>query len=261
MGTTNIAWAQTSLNFLTWNCTPTSPGCAHCYAQELARKFPARANGGDFLATPALREKAWTEVRALDPGPCFVCSMSDLFHPDVPTRWIHRIFNTFSQRPDVTWLVLTKRIERAAALAPYLAYASNVWIGTTVESSDYLWRLDYLRGIKQAAGRFVSFEPLLGKIIFADIRGLDWIIVGGESGTKRRPYEKVWAEQLYQLSRWADVPFFYKQGSDRYPGRDRLLFGSEWNETPAAWHWTPGTHAPARVAEPVQLSVFAENGV
>jgi protein gp37 len=252
----NIGWTQGTWNPLMWNCTPTSPGCAHCYAMELARKFPARANGGDFLAKPALRESAWKEVKSLDPGPCFVCSMSDLFHPDVETRWIHRIFNTFSQRPDVTWLVLTKRIERAAALAPYLAWGPNVWIGTTVESQDYVWRLDYLRGITQAAGRFVSFEPLLGPIVAPDLGGIQWIILGGESGLKRRAFDKAWAKPLWNACLAHDTRFFFKQGSDRYPGRDRLLWGREWNETPEGWHWAP-EHAEAVARPPVQLELFA----
>lgn len=237
MGDSKIGWTQSTWNPVTWNCTPISPGCAHCYAHTLARKWPANANGGDFLHAPAIRETAWKEVKRLKPGPCFVCSMTDLFHDAIPQAWIHRVYNTFTQRPDITWLVLTKRIERAAALAPHLAYAPNVWIGTTVEGPDYLPRLDYLREITQAAGRFVSFEPLLGSVADADLTGLNWIICGGESGPKRRSFDHRWAFELAVLARAENIPFYFKQGSDRLPGRDRELLGRTFDEVPTGFHW------------------------
>ena len=252
MAETNISWAKSSWNPFRWNCTPVSPGCANCYAHDLTRRYPTNANEGNFLAPPALRENAWDELRKLNPGPVFVGSMSDTYHESVPDDWIHLIHNTARQYPHLTFLLLTKRIERAAAMAPVLDWPGNLWIGTTVESASYLWRLDYLRGITQAAGRFVSFEPLLGEVT-PDLTGIEWAIVGGESGMKRRAFDRAWLEPIYEACQEHGAAFFFKQGSDRLPGRDRWWKQREWNETP------PGIvveHAQQVEPETRQLALF-----
>jgi len=249
MGKTGIGWTNSSWNPYTWNCHKVSPGCKHCYMFAMARKL----QGLDATGAPKMRESAWSELDRLEPGPVFVNSMSDTYHPDAPVAWIHRIHNAARSRPHLTFLLLTKRIERTAALAPYLDWPTNLWIGTTVESADYLWRLDYLRAIRQAAGRFVSFEPLL-EPVRPDLVGLDWMIVGGESGPDRRIFSKWWARDLCWLAHDRNIPFFFKQGSAYAPGQDRLLDGIEYSEVPSSWSWTPGHGARATSVQ--QLSLF-----
>lgn len=255
MAETSIAWAKNSWNPLSWNCTPIGPECAHCYAMELAGRYAQNAHEGRFGATPVLREKAFAELSKLKPGPTFVCSMSDLFHKDVPAAWIHRILNSARSYPHLTYLCLTKRIERARGLAPYLDWGKT-WIGTSVGHESSLWRLDDLRTIHQAAGRFVSFEPLIGPLAPVNLDGIDWVIVGGESGTKRRTFQRSWVEPIFEEAQRRGIPFFFKQGSGRYPGDDRMFHGQEWNEVPAAFDWQAEIkHAPV-VITPVQLALF-----
>jgi protein gp37 len=262
MSKSNIGWTESTCNFYTWNCTPMSPGCAFCYARSLAALRPRNAHQGDFLAPPALRENAWKELPRLKPGPVFVNSMSDTYHEAVPLAWIHRIHNTARQYPRLIFLLLTKRIERAAALAPYLDWPPNLWIGTTVENADYLWRLDYLRSITEAAGRFVSFEPLLDypPLLKDGLAGIEWVIVGGESGPKRRPFQPDWARRIKLAADHAGIPFFYKQGSALWPGQDRILDGRTWDGVPAGWGWQPEHAEPPRPTGLVQLPLFAGDG-
>lgn len=233
MSETNIGWTKYSWNPYTWNCNKVSPGCKNCYMFSMARNL----KGQDAAGAPSWRESAMKELRKFEAGPVFVNSMSDTYHEGAKIAWVHRIHNTARLHPHLTFLLLTKRIERAAALAPYLDWPPNLWIGTTVENADYLWRLDYLRSITQAAGRFVSFEPLLGSVPMPNLAGIEWVIVGGESGVDRRAYDRRWAFTIYAAARRHRAAFFYKQGSARQPGRDRLLYGREWNEVPASWNW------------------------
>lgn len=263
MSETNIEWASHTLNFYNWACTKVSPGCKNCYAQTMAKRY-----GRDFDSPPIWRGKnAMKELKNLPAGAVvFVNSMSDTYHERVPVQWIHSIHNAALLRPDVTFLILTKRIERAYSLSRFLAYPPNLWLGTSVESDEYLWRLDYLLEIP-AAGHFVSAEPLLSSIagikryLYIDIKGeqflptitrrhrwlsevhtfklaryrdhrLGWVILGGESGDQRRPFSQDWAREVRDLCVDADVPFMFKQGSSFKPGQDRLLDGRTWDETP-----------------------------
>ena len=201
MSKTTIEWASHTLNFYTWDCTKVSPGCQHCYMMELAKRRNKPLTG-----YPQWRgSNAFRELRALPPGSVvFVNSMSDTYHEHVPLAWVHSIHNAAAYlRPDVTFLLLTKRPERALALSPYLAWPQNLWVGTSVENDDYLWRLSYLIRIP-AAGRFVSAEPLIGSLRFGLetylTRGLGWVIVGGESGKDRRDFDKEWAKSVICVS-------------------------------------------------------------
>lgn len=157
---TNIQWASHTLNYYSWACTKVSPGCKNCYAKTLAERY-----GRNFDAPPQWRGKnAMRELRTMPAGSVvFVNSMSDTYHESAPVEWIHSIHNAALIRPDVTFLLLTKRPERAYGLSKYLAYPPNLWVGTSVESAEYLWRLEYLLAIP-AAGHFVSAEPLLGSL-------------------------------------------------------------------------------------------------
>jgi protein gp37 len=231
MGKTKIAWATKVLNFYTWNCNKVSPGCEHCYAEAQAKRW----NRPAFAGTPQWRESSDRDYLALRAGDIvFVNSMSDTFHKGVPDEWIHRIFDMAAEQSHVFYLLLTKRIERAAAMASSLHWADNIWIGTSVENEKYARRIDVLRQIP-AAGRFVSFEPLLDNVGDISLAGIDWAIVGGESGEHRREFDKAWAQHIRYVARRDGAAFFFKQGSDRYPGKDRLLNGREYNEFPPAF--------------------------
>jgi protein gp37 len=255
---TTIEWASHTLNYFSWACTKVSPGCKNCYAKALAERY-----GKDFNAPPQWRgANAMKELRALPAGAIvFVNSMSDTYHESVPAQWVHSIHNAALLRPDVVFLLLTKRPERALGLSPYLAYPPNLWVGTSVESEDYLWRLDYLLKIP-AAGHFVSAEPLLGRLPAlshylkpltslpgpVQRQALKWVIVGGESGTGRRPFYSAWAAEIQVMCAMNNVPFMYKQGSAFKSGQDRFLNGRTWDETP---------FAPYTPADPINIIASA----
>lgn len=237
MSETNIRWASHTLNYFSWACTKVSPGCKHCYAKTLAERY-----GKTFDVPPQWRGKnAIKELKSLPSGAVvFVNSMSDSYHESVPVQWIHDIHNAAAYiRPDVTFLLLTKRPERAYGLSQFLVYPRNLWVGTSVENSDYLWRLDYLLRIP-AAGHFVSAEPLLGSLTglspylraMPDRRALGWVIVGAESGANRRPFDVQWARELRDMSTANGVPFMFKQGSAFKSEQNRVLDGRTWDETP-----------------------------
>lgn len=242
MGKTNIGWCDYSLNFYTWDCNKTSPGCAHCYMMSLASRY-----GKPLVGRPQWRgAAAYKELRHIPSGATvFVNDMSDTYHESVPDKWIHAIHNAAAYlRPDLTFLLLTKRPERAYYMRHLLAWPSNLWLGTSVENADYLWRLDYLLKTP-AAGHFLSAEPLLGPLDLRFYLGrclrypdlgykhaLKWVIVGGESGSKHRPFDHAWAKSILHDCIDFGVPFFFKQGSAFKPGQDRKLSGWEWSQSP-----------------------------
>jgi len=224
MGKTSIAWCTHSLNFVKWYCTRISPGCKHCYMLELSARYPQAA-----ADTFVWRQKAMNELRALPKSAeVFVGDMYDLFHEDMPLRYLHWHFNALAMRPDVTFLLLTKRIERAYYLSPYLNWLPNIWLGTSVENADYTWRIDWLRRIP-AQHKYLSIEPLLGSLGEINLNGVDGVITGAESGTSRRPFDPQWAEDVRQIAMRDGAAFFHKQGSDRFPGNNRLLFGKTYD--------------------------------
>jgi len=213
--------------------SPVSPGCAHCYAEAQALRWNRTA----FAGAPKMRDRVAVlrEFLALRGGDIvFNNTMSDTFHEGVPDEWIQDIFSQCAEQPYVFHLFLTKRIERVVEMADRLTWAANIWIGTSVESARYAHRIDTLRQVP-SAGHFVSFEPLLGDVGPVSLEGIDWAIVGGESGEKRRPFDPAWARHIRDVARNSEASFFYKQGSARYPGKDRLLDGVEYNEFPPAF--------------------------
>lgn len=221
VGKTNIGWVDKALNWYTWNCNHVSPGCQHCYAEALALKF----NRPTFAGAPTWRVSAIRDYKALKVGESvFVNTMSDSFHEKAPVRYLHWIFQYAIERPDVQFLLLTKRVERAYYLAPYLPWAENIWLGTSVENADWAWRIEWLKRIP-ARHKFVSFEPLLGYVGDIDLTGIDQAITGGESGAQRRPFYSSFATQIRDICHRDGVSFFHKQGGHRYPGMDRLLDG------------------------------------
>jgi protein gp37 len=234
---TKIEWADETWNCIT-GCTPLSAGCANCYARKnalrmqgnpnpkIARKY---RNGFDLTVHPDYLDVPfhWKKQRRV-----FVNSMSDTFHRDVPVEFIRDLFDVITRCPQHIFQVLTKRADRLADLSEELPWPENLWIGTTVEDSDHLDRLDYLRRVPGAV-RFVSFEPLLSELPSVDLTGIHWVIVGGESGSKARQMDIQWARDLRDRSLELSIPFFFKQvgGRDKTKG-GRLLDGLKWNDYP-----------------------------
>lgn len=194
MAQSAIEWTDATWNPLT-GCSKVSPGCKHCYAERMAKRLklmgqPNYRNG--FALT--LHEHALDIPRRWkSPKTVFVNSMSDLFHVDVPLEFIQRVFRVMAETPQHRYQVLTKRANRLAELAPELPWSSNVWMGVSVENLKYADRIEYLRRAP-AAVKFLSCEPLLGPLPELDLTGIDWVIVGGESGPGARPMKGSWAD-------------------------------------------------------------------
>ena len=246
MAETSIEWTD-----VTWNpvagCTIVSPGCSNCYAMRMAARLNAmgqpkyfkltRKSGGRAVWTGRVRcDESALRLPAnwVKPRRVFVNSMSDLFHPDVPRAFIVRVWAVMAACHQHTFQILTKRPERMRELAEGLPFLANVWLGTSVESSEYLFRLDDLRAAR-AAVRFVSFEPLLGSVAGADLRGIHWAIVGGESGPRARPMDERWVEEIELACRTSAVAFFFKQwGGVNKKSAGREFKGDIIEEMPAA---------------------------
>jgi len=164
----------------------------------------------------------------------FVNSMSDLFHADVPDEYIHRVFEVMSKAYWHTFQVLTKRADRLQQLAAKLRWPSNVWMGVSVETEKYFWRIDRLATVP-AAVRFLSLEPLLGPLSNIPLNSIHWVIVGGESGPGARPMQREWVTSIRAQCRRAQVPFFFKQwGGVRKKKNGRLLNGRTYDALPVA---------------------------
>ncbi|WP_414472781.1 DUF5131 family protein [Microvirga sp. M2] len=234
----------------TWNpvagCTIVSPGCTNCYAMRMAARLQAmgqrkyagttRKTGGRYkwtgrivldygaLAVP----KAWHKGRRV-----FVNSMSDLFHEDVPLAFIQDVFAVMAATPQHTYQVLTKRADRLLELSPALTWPKNTWMGVSVENQDYLWRVDRLRQTN-AKVKFLSLEPLLGPLPGLDLTGIDWAIVGGESGPGARPIDPNWVRDIRDACLESGVAFHFKQWGGTVKSKTgRRLDGRTWDEWPA----------------------------
>ncbi|HXH23054.1 MAG TPA: phage Gp37/Gp68 family protein [Dehalococcoidia bacterium] len=208
--TTKIEWTEATWNPVT-GCTRVSPGCAHCYALTFAERFrgvPGHPyeNGFDLQLRP---ERLNQPLEWKKPKVIFVNSMSDLFHEEVPEDYIRQVFHVMKRADWHTFQVLTKRSKRLAELAPNLEWPSNVWMGVSVENQRWTSRIDDLRTVP-AAVRFLSCEPLLGPLEL-DLRDIDWVIVGGESGHRARRMRPEWAISIRDQCAATGVPFFFKQ--------------------------------------------------
>ena len=228
-----IEWTEATWNLVT-GCSKVSPGCKNCYAEKLALRLQAMGqanyvNGFEVTMHESALELplTWRKPRTV-----FVNSMSDLFHEKVPLEFIEKVFEVMRRASHHRFQVLTKRSKRLAELAPRLDWAPNIWMGVSVESQDWVHRIDDLR-MTQAAVKFISFEPLLGSVEGLDLAGIDWIIVGGESGPGARPMRKEWATQIRDVSIDNAVPFFFKQwGGTRKKQNGRQLEGEDWSQMP-----------------------------
>lgn len=229
----NIEWTE-----MTWNpvtgCTKISQGCKHCYAERMAKRLTAMGseryrNGFNITLHPDLVDvpRRWRLPRVV-----FVNSMSDLFHDDIPLAYIQRVFSTMRDCPHHTFQVLTKRGERLAEIAPYLPWPVNVWMGVSVEDSRVVDRVEHLQSVP-AVVRFLSLEPLIGPLESLPLEGIQWVIVGGESGPKARLMRKEWVASILRQCRAGKVPFFFKQwGGTRKDLTGRTLNGRIYDEMP-----------------------------
>jgi protein gp37 len=194
-----------------------------------------RRSGNRFVWTGKIRldEKTLDVPRQWNkPRRVFVNSMSDLFHEDVPDTFIARVWKVMNETPQHTYQILTKRPDRMAEIVMGYSVLPNVWLGTSVESRDFLERIDHLRKVP-AAVRFISFEPLLGSVAGADLAGIHWAIVGGESGPRARPMSEIWVREIESQCRDANVAFFFKQwGGKNKKKTGRLLSGRTFDEMP-----------------------------
>jgi protein gp37 len=228
-----IEWTNSTWNPVT-GCDKVSAGCAHCYAERFAERFRGVPNhpfkqGFDL--------KLWEDRIELPlswktPKVIFVNSMSDLFHKDVPIKFIQKVFNTMKQAHWHTFQVLTKRAERLEEVSPKLSWAPNIWMGVSVESDRFTYRIDHLRKTK-AHIKFLSLEPLLGPLPNLKLKGINWAIVGGESGPGARPMDGSWVLEIKRQCIGAKVPFFFKQWGGVWKKRNgRLLQGRTWDQMP-----------------------------
>ncbi|WP_373537718.1 DUF5131 family protein [Microcoleus sp.] len=227
---TGIEWTDRTWNPTT-GCDKVSPGCTHCYAEALTKRFHTNfPNGFDLtLHRNRLEEpKRWKK-----PSRIFVNSMSDLFHEEVPIDFLKEVFEVMRKTPHHIYQILTKRDKRLVELAPQLEWSDNIWMGVSVENQNYVHRVDSLRQV-DAKVRFLSCEPLLGPLQL-DLTGIHWVIVGGESGQKHRPMQVEWAQSIRDQCQEAGVAFFFKQWGGRTPkAAGRILDDKIWDEMPKA---------------------------
>ena len=233
-GLTSIEWTEASWNPVT-GCSKVSEGCRHCYAERLAGRLCSmglKTYRNGFLVT--LHQDALTiPLRWRKPRMIFVNSMSDLFHEEVPDEFIISVFDVMAEAPRHTFQILTKRPDRLLELHERLTWLPNVWMGVSVELEKHLCRIECLRKTA-AAVKFVSFEPLLGPVQGADLIGIDWVIVGGESGPGARPMKAEWVESLRDASVSSSIPFFFKQwGGVNKKRAGRMLDGRLYEEYPS----------------------------
>lgn len=245
MAETSIEWTDA-----TWNpvagCSIMSAGCTNCYAMRMAARLEAmgvekykgltRKSGGRAKWTGALYldesalalPETWKKSRNV-----FVNSMSDLFHPDVPVDFVRKVWDAMSRTRRHTFQILTKRPDRMAdILRDGFDVLPNVWLGTSVEDSRVLHRLDDLRTVP-ARIRFVSFEPLIGSVAGGKLDGIHWAIVGGESGPNSRPMNPVWIDEIFEMCTAAKATFFFKQwGGKNKKAAGRIYRQQTWDQMP-----------------------------
>lgn len=230
----SIEWTESTWNPST-GCTKISPGCTNCYAERMSYRLKAMGarkyeNGFDLTIHPDMAEAPlhWKKPQLI-----FVNSMSDLFHRDVPVEFILKVFDVMRRAHWHQFQILTKRSQRICRLDDQIDWPDNVWMGVSVETGKYCYRIDHLRQTR-AKVRFLSLEPLLGPMPSLNLDGIHWVIVGGESGPGARPMEKEWVLDLRDQCQAEGVPFFFKQwGGTNKKRTGRLLDGQAWDELPS----------------------------
>ena len=233
MSASRIEWTESTWNPVT-GCTKISAGCLNCYAERMAKRLRAmgQPNYANGFAPTVHRHVLdhplhWRRSRRI-----FVNSMSDLFHKAVPTDFLKAVFGVMEEADWHWFQVLTKRAGRLQQLARHLPWPQHVWMGVTVEREDNTDRIEALRNTP-AAVKFLSLEPLLGPLSDLDLTGIDWVIVGGESGPGARPMREEWALDIRDQCIAAGVPFFFKQwGGTNKKKAGRMLQNRAWDEVP-----------------------------
>lgn len=226
MAQSKIEWTEETWNPIT-GCTKCSNGCTHCYAATFARRLqamgnPRYINGFEVTIHEDLFERPFEWKK---PKLVFVNSMSDLFHENVPDDVILQLFNVMNRSPKHTFQVLTKRSKRLVELSLKIKWTKNIWMGVSVENQNLLFRCEDLKET-DAYIKFISAEPLLGPLSTINLNGIDWLIVGGESGAGSRPIEENWVLELQQLALETKTAFFFKQwGGFNKKKNGRLLNG------------------------------------
>jgi protein gp37 len=234
MGTNStIEWTSATWNPLT-GCTKISPGCKNCYAERMSNRLRLMgqrnyANGFELTLHEHMLEQP---LRWKKPLRIFVNSMSDLYHKDVPLEFIQQVFATMNKASWHQFQILTKRADRLEVLSDKLPWSDNIWQGVSVENAEYTFRIDHLRKTG-AKTRFLSVEPLLSALPNLNLSGIDWVIVGGESGPGARPMAKEWVLEIERQCREAKVAFFFKQwGGTNKKRTGRELDGRTFDEIP-----------------------------
>jgi protein gp37 len=239
---TSIEWTEQTWN-PTVGCSKVSPGCAHCYAEAMAKRLQAMGVKGyeDGFVVTLLPNRLEEPLKRRKPTIYFVNSMSDLFHEGIPDDYIRQVFDVIRRAPQHTFQVLTKRAERMATFFRTCEPPRNAWLGVTVENREHgIPRLDWLRKVP-AHIRFVSVEPLLEDLGKLDLNGIHWVIVGGESGPKARPMQQEWVLNIKRQCEAQRSAFFFKQwggwgadGTKRAKKQNgRLLQGRTWDAVPS----------------------------
>lgn len=233
MAESKIEWTGSTWNPIT-GCSKYSDGCQHCYAEKMAIRLK---NMGlkkyeNAFSLSLHHENIEDPLSMKKPQTIFVCSMSDIFHKDVPDDFILKLFNVMNKAHWHTFQVLTKRAERITDLNDKIKWTKNIWLGTTVENSKVLNRIDHLRN-SNAHIKFLSIEPLLEDLGTMNLKNIDWVIVGGESGPRARPIEEKWVLNIKEECRKSKVPFFFKQwGGKNKKKAGRILQGQTYDEMP-----------------------------
>lgn len=233
MSSSQIEWTDATWNPTT-GCDKVSSGCKFCYAESFSRRLKAMgvekyANEFDFTLHEDVLEEP---LRWRKPRYVFVNSMSDLFHEEMPVDFLLRVFDVMREASQHRFQVLTKRADRLVELSPLIDWPSNVWMGVSVESQTYEFRIDRLRQ-SAACIKFLSLEPLIGPLPNLNLTDIDWVIVGGESGHKPRRIDPDWVRGIRDQCLNASVPFFFKQwGGKNKKKNGRELDGRTWDEMP-----------------------------
>jgi protein gp37 len=231
----SIEWTEATWNPVT-GCTKISPGCLNCYAERMAKrlKLMGQRNYANGFKLTIHEDTLTLPLKWKKPQFIFVNSMSDLFHKDVSDDFILRAFEVMEKANWHHFQVLTKRADRLVEINKKIVWPSNVWMGVSVENADYTYRIDYLRRTG-AKIKFISFEPLLGPIPNMSLEGINWAIVGGESGPYARPMDPSWVLSIRDQCAKENVAFFFKQwGGPNKKKTGRLLEGRTWDDKPVA---------------------------
>jgi protein gp37 len=228
-----IEWTGSTWNPVT-GCSKISPGCKHCYAERMAKRLKAMGspNYADGFKLKTHEHVLELPLSWKKPQTIFVNSMSDLFHKNVPLDFIQKVFDVMNRAHWHTFQILTKRSERLFQIDKHLKWAPNIWMGVSVENENYIKRIDHLR-CTNAYIKFLSLEPLIGPISTLNLKNIDWVIVGGESGPGARPMLEDWVVDIKDECEYQNVPFFFKQwGGVNKKKTGRVLQGRTWDEMP-----------------------------